>query len=308
MKKLFAALAILSLLVGIPVLAAGGKVALLRADGTVKVDGKPAKKLQPLLEGSTLEVAQGASVRVDFLKSGKRQTVQGPASLKVAATGLSGQGKIVDQKAATLAAMKDIGAQKKMGGGAVRNLFFPVCSRPSSGGERLTFSAEDSRGKPYSDSYFVRLYVPGGADLWESEELQGPTYTVPAEVGASLKPGEVYAVMTYTKDDYYIERAGHALPFMSLSDQEVATLAATRESLEALARESKDPAPLLLLMEILDEKVQINAASEVACEAYTMSQALNAEERRQLLETAHRLTLDANRADLNAKLPDLTEK
>ena len=298
-------LLLLLLVLAVPALAAG-KVALLRTvSGNVSLAGKPAKKLQTLAVGDQLILAAGGSITADFLKSGLRQTVSGPATVKVAVDGFQGEGKIASDKASRMAALPDIGGQKKMGGGTVRGAE-PISLRveQTTTGPRFLIS---NVVKQETVPYYVSIYSPQDMDFedFSVNNLTASEWVMPDEIRSQLKPGKTYLMKVGEKAQFDLGQEGHRMRFQWLDGDQVASLAEMERSVIEQAMAAKDPEPLVLLMAVYDEYDMAAEASEAGQQALDLAPGrLDEATTKQLAETVRRLLIEIDDTESAQRLYD----
>lgn len=265
------AILLLALAVTVPTLATNAKVALLRqSQGEITVDGAPARKFQALKVGDTLTLGPDAQLTVDYLKSGVRQVATGPSRLTVNADGLSGQ-NVVSEKAARVDALANIGAQKKMGGGAVRgNENKPLDVKVTHVDGRPRFEVFQN-GAPFQGEYYAALFREDDLEFgWEREPLVGPVVPVPEQVLAQMKPGVSYTVSVGMPDQLELME-GRRLRCQIIPQEQLEDLEYASRNLREIAISENNAEPLLLLMDLYNEKDMVEKAAEAGQQALDLA-------------------------------------
>ena len=265
------AILLLALSLATPTLA-NTKVALLRAsEGEVTVQGTAARKFQPLRVGDKLALQANSALTVDYLKSGLRQVATGPATLTVTEHGLKGS-SVVTKQAARLASLQNIGAQKKIGGGSVRG-----DGKPADLKIHITYFEGQPRfevlddGIPYQGEYYAAIFHESDLEFgWEQEPLVGSIIPVPDHVLKAMKPGQSYTISVGLPEQLELMQ-GRRLRCQVIPQDQLEDLDFARRSLEQLAAETNDAQPLLLLMDLYNEKDMVEKAAEAGSRALRLA-------------------------------------
>lgn len=286
--RLFSSLALVIVL-AVTALAAS-RVAVVRSvEGKVSADGKPLKQYTPLTEGAKLSLGAGAEVTVDYLKGKRREVIQGPGEVVVGSTGSKGSAKVAasggDGSKSSLPSSQN---SRQIAGHVVRSYSPGGASPQPDRGVRLSTMGVLEGPAP------VFRWVPGEAatapfhlEVRGDEGVVWMTSTEAQEVaysGPELKQDEVYFVEVWSDAQYggLTQSPGAQAPFSLLSADTTALLDVTGVELRAAARESKDPRPLLLLMEIYLDHAMLSEAVQAGEETLTYRDQLSREEVRDL--------------------------